>query len=73
MIEGGVFGDEKIECVSHESSFEPSGSGCLAKLITEYHTKGDLELTEDEINEAKNRMDIRFKIVADYIAANLMS
>ncbi|KAM3356719.1 pathogeneis-related protein STH-2 [Capsicum galapagoense] len=70
MIEGDVLGD-KLESIFYDVKFEAAGNGgCVCKSITEYHTKGDYVLKEEEHNEGKNQGMKLFKIVEAYLLAN---
>ncbi|XP_060180836.1 pathogenesis-related protein STH-2-like [Lycium barbarum] len=70
LIEGDVLGD-KLESVTYENKFEASGNGgCVCKTTTEYHTKGDYVLTEEEHNAGKEKAMDLFKAVEAYLLAN---
>ncbi|KAJ8547179.1 hypothetical protein K7X08_010765 [Anisodus acutangulus] len=70
MIEGDVLGD-KLESIAYDIKFEAAGNGgCICKSITEYHTKGDYVLKEEEHNEGKNQGLEVFKTVEAYLLAN---
>ncbi|MCD9639794.1 Pathoproteinsis- protein STH-2 [Datura stramonium] len=70
LIEGDVLGD-KLESVNYDIKFEAAGDGgCVCKTTTEYHTKGDYVLKEEERNVAKNKAIDLFKAVEAYLLAN---
>lgn len=70
MIEGDVLGD-KLESISYDLKFEAHGNGgCVCKSITEYHTKGDYVLKDEEHNEGKKQAMELFKIVEAYLLEN---
>lgn len=70
LIEGDVLGD-KLESITHDVKFEPAGNGgCVCKTKTEYHTKGDYVLKDEEHNEGKKHAMELFKAVEDYLLAN---
>ncbi|GFP83431.1 major allergen pru ar 1 [Phtheirospermum japonicum] len=70
MIEGGWLGD-KIESIVYDVKFEEVGDGgCLIKITSEYHTKGDAILKDDDIKESIDHTK-GFYIAADeYLIAN---
>ncbi|XP_049344534.1 pathogenesis-related protein STH-2-like isoform X3 [Solanum verrucosum] len=70
LIEGDVLGD-KLESITYDIKFEAAGNGgCVCKTKTEYHTKGDYVLKEEEHNEGKKQAMELFKAVEDYLLAN---
>ncbi|XP_060181034.1 pathogenesis-related protein STH-2-like [Lycium barbarum] len=70
LIEGDVLGD-KLESVTYDIKFEASGNGgCVCKSTTEYHTKGNYVLKEEEHNEGKKQGMELFKAVEEYLLAN---
>ncbi|CAI9776042.1 unnamed protein product [Fraxinus pennsylvanica] len=70
LVEGDVLGD-KIESISYEVKFEDSkDAGCVVKITTEYHTKGDVVLKEEDINASKEQSFGLYKAYADYLNAN---
>ena len=68
-IEGGVIGD-RLESISYEIKIEASGSGCVCKMTSNYHTKGDLVLKEEEIKAGKDEALGMYKVVEEYLLAN---
>ncbi|XP_030463169.1 major allergen Pru ar 1-like [Syzygium oleosum] len=70
LIEGDVI-FEKIELVVYEVKFLASGNGgCVCKMTSEYHTKGDVELKEEEIKQGKEKAMGLYKVVEEYLLAN---
>ncbi|KAK3417990.1 hypothetical protein EUGRSUZ_H03969 [Eucalyptus grandis] len=67
LIEGDViFG--KIESIVYEVQFlASSDSGCICKMTSEYHTKGDVELKEDDIKQGKEKAMGLYKVVEEYV------
>ncbi|XP_021280814.1 pathogenesis-related protein STH-2-like [Herrania umbratica] len=68
-IEGDVIGD-KLESISYELKFEASGAGCVCKMTSHYHTKGDFVLKEEEIKAGKEQAVGMYKVVEAYLLAN---
>ncbi|KAF7849544.1 hypothetical protein BT93_L0647 [Corymbia citriodora subsp. variegata] len=70
LIEGDVIFD-KIESVVYEVQFSTSGNGgCVCKMTSEYHTKGDMELKEEDIKQGKEKAMGLYKVVEEYLMAN---
>ncbi|KAL3727738.1 hypothetical protein ACJRO7_032476 [Eucalyptus globulus] len=70
LIEGDVIFD-KIESVVYEVQFLPSGDGgCVCKMTSEYHTKVDVELKEEDIKQGKEKAMGLYKVVEEYLLAN---
>ncbi|KAI7980547.1 hypothetical protein LOK49_Contig136G00016 [Camellia lanceoleosa] len=71
LIEGDAL-DNKLESLSYEVKFEPTGNGCETKVtsISYYHAKGDIELKEEEMAAGKDKGMGMFKIVEEYLIAN---
>ncbi|KAK4356957.1 hypothetical protein RND71_022567 [Anisodus tanguticus] len=71
FVEGDVLGD-KLESIFYDIKFEASGNGgCVCKSITEYYTKDDYVLKEEEHNEDKNQGIELFTTVEAYLLANV--
>ncbi|KAG8372761.1 hypothetical protein BUALT_Bualt12G0100400 [Buddleja alternifolia] len=67
LIEGALLGD-KVEKIVYDVKFEASNDGgCVIKQTCEYHTKGDVELNEEEIKEQSLGA---FKACDQYLIAN---
>ncbi|XP_030463070.1 major allergen Pru ar 1-like [Syzygium oleosum] len=70
LIEGDVVFN-KIESVAYEVKFlASSDSGCVCKMTSEYHTKGDVELKEEDIKQGKEKAMGLYKVVEEYLLAN---
>ncbi|KAL2463207.1 Pathogenesis-related protein STH-21 [Forsythia ovata] len=70
LIEGDALGD-KIEKIFYEMKFEDSkDGGCVIKIKSDYHTKGDVVLKEEDINAGKDHAMGLYKDCADYLIAN---
>ncbi|XP_050258777.1 major strawberry allergen Fra a 1-3-like [Quercus robur] len=66
LIEGDVLGD-KLESISYEFKFESAGGGSVCKITSHYQTKGDYNVKEEDIKEAKDKHMEVYKIVEDRI------
>ncbi|KAK4478237.1 hypothetical protein RD792_017520 [Penstemon davidsonii] len=70
LIEGDVLGD-KFEKICYDLKFEGTADGgCVIKVAIDYHTKGDLELDDDEIKKGKDETIGLYKACEDYLTAN---
>lgn len=69
LIEGDVLG-EKLEKICYELQLEDTEDGCVLKATSEYHTKGDCELNEEEIKGAKDQALGMYKACEEYLLAN---
>ncbi|OWM71166.1 major strawberry allergen Fra a 1.06-like [Punica granatum] len=70
LIEGDIIFD-KLEKVVYEVKFEASSTGgCVCKMTSEYHSKGDVELKEEEIKQGKDKAMGLYKVVEEYLVAN---
>ncbi|OWM71159.1 hypothetical protein CDL15_Pgr011286 [Punica granatum] len=70
LIEGDIIFD-RLEKVVYEVKFEASSTGgCVCKMTSEYHTKGDMELKEEEIKHGKDKAMGLYKVVEEYLVAN---
>ncbi|XP_049344536.1 pathogenesis-related protein STH-2-like isoform X5 [Solanum verrucosum] len=70
LIEGDVLGD-KLESIAYDVKFEAAGDGgCVCKTTTEYHTKGDYVVSEEEHNVGKGKAIDLFKAIEAYLLAN---
>ena len=54
LIEGDVLGD-KLESISYEVKFESAGGGRVCKITSHYQRKGDFNVKEEDIKEAKDK------------------
>lgn len=70
LVEGDVLGD-KIESIVYEVKFEHSeDGGCVVKQISEYHTKGDFEIKEEDVKARKEQSQGLFMACEEYLSAN---
>ncbi|KAM3356721.1 hypothetical protein P3S68_023435 [Capsicum galapagoense] len=70
LIEGDVLGD-KLETINYEGKFEASeNGGCVCTTRSEYHTKGDNVVTEEEHNVGKEKANDLIKAIEAYLFAN---
>ncbi|EYU32596.1 hypothetical protein ABFS82_14G029500 [Erythranthe guttata] len=69
LVEGDVLGD-KLEKICYEIKFEASEEGCNIKVTSEYHTKGDFVINDDEIKAGKEQALGLYKACEDYLIAN---
>ncbi|XP_051129899.1 pathogenesis-related protein STH-2-like [Andrographis paniculata] len=68
--EGDGLGD-KVEKISYDIKFEASDDGgCVVKMKSDYHTKGDYDLTDDEINDFKEQVFGLYKTCEVYLIDN---
>ncbi|KAK4796806.1 hypothetical protein SAY86_029132 [Trapa natans] len=60
-----------LEKVVYEVKFEAkSDGGCVCKMTSEYHGKGDAEFKEEEIKQGKDKAMGLYKVVEEYLVAN---
>ncbi|KAL7124173.1 hypothetical protein ABFS83_14G030100 [Erythranthe nasuta] len=69
LVEGDILGD-KLEKICYEIKFEASEEGCNIKLTSEYHTKGDFVINDEEIKAGKEQALGLYKACEDYLIAN---
>lgn len=71
LIEGDALMG-KIESVCYEVKLDPSpdGGGCVGKKVTTYHTKPDVEISEEEIKVGKEMIEGIFKTAEAFLLAN---
>lgn len=70
LIEGDILG-EKLESITYDIKFEANDNGgCVYKTTTEYHTKGDHVVSEEEHNVGRERIMNISKAVEAYLLAN---
>nr|ACH63225.1 pathogenesis-related protein 10a [Rheum australe] len=67
--EGDILGDG-IECIVVEEKVEAKGTGCVVKMSSHFHTKGDAELDEEKLKMGKEKITLTFKVVDEYLQAN---
>lgn len=67
LIEGDTLGD-KLEKICYETKLVPSpDGGCIIKTVSKYHTKGDVEIKEDDVKYGKEKASHLFKIIENYL------
>jgi len=60
-----------LEKISYEIKIEASSDGgSVCKNSSKYHTKGDVEITEEQIKGGKEKASGMFKAVEAYLLAN---
>ncbi|KAL3628577.1 hypothetical protein CASFOL_027623 [Castilleja foliolosa] len=70
VIEGPLIGD-KIESIHYEQKFEHSNyGGCVAKIASEYHTKGDIQLNDEEIKATGDQILVFYKLTEEHLLAH---
>ncbi|KAF5464403.1 hypothetical protein F2P56_014480 [Juglans regia] len=70
VIEGDALA-EKLEFIVHEVQFEPTPEGgSKNKMTTNYHTKGDILFTEEEIKAGKEKVLGMYKVAEAYLLQN---
>ncbi|KAM0984845.1 hypothetical protein ACFX2I_012119 [Malus domestica] len=66
VIEGDAI-SETIEKICYETKLMASGSGCVIKSISHYHTKGDVEIKEEHVKAGKEKASHLFKLIENYL------
>ncbi|XP_058212556.1 major allergen Pru ar 1-like [Rhododendron vialii] len=62
---------ETIESISYDVKFEPYGyTGCVCKMTSEYKTKPDVEIKEEDIEHGKDRAIGMYEVVEAYLLAH---
>ncbi|XP_062176065.1 major pollen allergen Bet v 1-M/N-like [Alnus glutinosa] len=70
VIEGGPLGNT-LEKISYQIKIVPGhDGGSILKITSEYHTKGDCKLDEEEIKAGKEKAAGLFKAVEGYLLAH---
>lgn len=70
VIEGDALTDN-LEYISYEVKFEPTiEGGSKNTMASKYHTKGDIELKEEEIKAGKEKALVMYKVVEGYLLQN---
>ncbi|XP_027165604.1 major allergen Pru ar 1-like [Coffea eugenioides] len=70
LIEGDALMD-KLDWISYEVKFEPYGyTGCICKITSEYKTKENVEIKEEEIELGKDRAIGMYEVVEAYLLAH---
>ncbi|CAO2821059.1 unnamed protein product [Amaranthus hypochondriacus] len=70
-FEGDMLGDV-LECVVYEVKIESSGSGSHYKMVSHFHTKGDVVVTEtdDIVKGDIQSLKMTYKAVEEYLCKN---
>ncbi|XP_059647182.1 major allergen Pru ar 1-like [Cornus florida] len=70
LIEGDALMD-KLESVTYEVKFEAYGyRGCICKLTSEYKTKDNVDIKEEDIELGKDRAVGMYEVVEAYLMAH---
>ncbi|WP_160216508.1 MULTISPECIES: pathogenesis-related BetVI family protein [Bacteria] len=70
LVEGDVLG-EKLEKICYDMKFEDTADGgCVVKVTSEYHTKGDFEVKEEDLKAGKEHSLGMYKACEEYLIAN---
>ncbi|XP_055822289.1 major allergen Pru ar 1-like [Solanum dulcamara] len=70
IIEGDVLMDV-LESISYNIKIEPyENGGSICKNTSTYHTKGDVQIKEDDIKAGKEKAAGLFKAIEAYLLAN---
>ncbi|KAL2463504.1 Major allergen Pru ar 1 [Forsythia ovata] len=70
LIEGDAL-DDKVEKICYELKFEDSkDGGCVLKIKSDYHTKGDVVLKEEDIKAGQDHALGLYKACAEYLVAH---
>lgn len=70
IIEGDVLMDV-LESISYNIKIEPyENGGSICKNISTYHTKGDVQIKEEDIKAGKEKAIGLFKAIEAYLLAN---
>ncbi|KAL3505675.1 hypothetical protein ACH5RR_031057 [Cinchona calisaya] len=70
VIEGDVLMD-KLEWIANEVKFESYGyGGCVCKITSEYKTKENVEIKEEDIELGKDRAVGMYEVVEAYLVAH---
>ncbi|KAG8372913.1 hypothetical protein BUALT_Bualt12G0116500 [Buddleja alternifolia] len=70
FIEGDVLMD-KLDQITYFVKFEPySYGGCVCKITSEYYTKENVEIKEEDIEHGKDRAIGMYEVVEAYLLAH---
>lgn len=70
LLETDAFMD-KLESITYEVKFEPYGyTGCVCKISSEYKTKDNVEIKEEDIELGKDRAIGMYEVVEAYLLAH---
>lgn len=71
LIEGDTSLMEKLEFISYEVKFEATPeSGSRNKMVSKYHTKSDIVLTNEDIKAGKEKASRMYKVAEAYLFQN---
>ncbi|CAA0817538.1 Unknown protein [Striga hermonthica] len=70
FIEGDALMD-KLDHITYQVKFEPYGyGGCVCKVTSEYYTKDNVEIKEEDIEHGKDRAIGMYEVVEAYLLAH---
>ena len=70
LVEGDALSD-KVEKISYEIKLVASADGgSIIKSTSNYHTKGDVEIKEEDVKAGKEKATGLFKLIENYLVAN---
>ncbi|KAL0457454.1 UNVERIFIED_CONTAM: Major allergen Pru av 1 [Sesamum latifolium] len=70
FIEGDALMD-KLDHITYEVKFEPYGfGGCICRITSEYYTKENVEIKEEDIELGKDRAIGMYEVVEAYLLAH---
>ncbi|KAM7477696.1 hypothetical protein LguiA_025909 [Lonicera macranthoides] len=70
LLETDAFMD-KLESITYEVKFEPYGdTGCVCKISSEYKTRDNVEMKEQDIEPSKDRAIGMYEVVEAYLLAH---
>lgn len=62
---------DKLDSISHEVKFESCGyGGCICRITSEYITKDNVEIKEEDIEHGKDRAIGMYEVVEAYLLAH---
>ncbi|CAL8080344.1 unnamed protein product [Prunus armeniaca] len=70
LVEGDALSD-KVEKISYEIKLVASADGgSTIKSTSNYHTRGDVEIKEEDVKAGKEKATGLFKLIENYLVAN---
>ncbi|XP_008223273.1 PREDICTED: major allergen Pru ar 1-like [Prunus mume] len=69
LVEGDALSD-KVEKITYEIKLVASDGGSIIKSTSNYHTKGDVEIKEEDVKAGKEKATGLFKLIENYLVAN---
>lgn len=61
----------KLDRITHEVKFEAYGfGGCRCMITSEYYTKDNMEIKEEDIEQGKDRAVGMYEVVEAYLLAH---